>query len=73
MNKIEEPKINKNKTIQMIEIGDIKWLTLDELIKKIRSYDHSKIKLIKEVDNLLNELDKLNTLENINQKSYMIG
>ena len=36
------------------EVSDIKWLTLDECIKSIRSYNIEKINIIKQINNILN-------------------
>ena len=59
MNTLIEPIINKNKTIQLIEIGDIKWFTLEECLKKIRSYDVSKKKVLKDADDVINYLENI--------------
>lgn len=40
---------------QKSEIGDIKWLSLDECLKRFRYYNYEKIDLIKKLDNILKE------------------
>jgi 8-oxo-dGTP pyrophosphatase MutT (NUDIX family) len=40
--------------IQEFEVSELKWFTLSECIKKIRSYNIEKINIIKNVDKFLN-------------------
>ena len=52
-------KLNKNDTecednFQKTEIGDMKWLLYEDCIKSIRYYNYEKIKLLKQINNLLN-------------------
>lgn len=42
---------------QKSEIGNIKWFTFDECIKKIRDYNYEKIDLIKNVNLILNKFN----------------
>ena len=46
---------NKEKTIQVIEIGDIQWFTIDVALSKIRNYDIAKKNVLLEVDAYLQE------------------
>lgn len=41
-----EPEINQNNKIQLIEIGDIKWFTIEECLNKIRDYSVEKKSMI---------------------------
>ena len=50
MDDIKNPSINKEKTIQVIEIGDIQWFTIDTALSKIRDYDIAKKNVLLEVD-----------------------
>ena len=59
MLKIEEPAINSEKSLQVIEIGDIKWLSLEEALTKIRQYDIEKKNVLKSVDDLLRKYDPI--------------
>ena len=63
MNEITVPCINKDKTIQVIEIGDIQWFTIDEALDKIRCYDIAKKNVLLEVNSYL--INKINN-EGIN-------
>ena len=38
--------INQNNKIQLIEIGDIKWFTIEECLNKIRDYSVEKKSMI---------------------------
>ena len=53
MKDIKKPLVNQDKTIQMIEIGDIKWFNKDDALKKIRQYDIAKKNVLQEVDYFL--------------------
>lgn len=59
MDKIKTPYINKEKTIQLIEVGDIKWCSLEECMDKIRNYDISKKKVLIEADNIINWIENI--------------
>ena len=45
-----EPRINPNKKIQVIEIGGIRWFTLEEAIAHIRDYNKEKQQALREAD-----------------------
>lgn len=48
-----------NNFFQKSEVGDMKWLTLEESLKMIRPYSFEKIEIIKKVDKLLNKYSLL--------------
>lgn len=45
--KFKKPEINKDNKNQNIEIGNIGWFNYDELLLKIRDYNHEKINMFK--------------------------
>lgn len=47
------PSINKNKPLQMIEIGDIQWLNFSQVIQHIRKYNVEKRNVIRTVEHIL--------------------
>ena len=63
------PSINKNKPLQMIEIGDIKWFTFREVIQHIRKYNVEKLNVIRTLEHILDS--KITESEEI-QRNYMI-
>ena len=54
--------INTNKKIQLIEIGDIKWLSLSEGLKKIRPYNREKKNILREGDQVIDDIERLDIL-----------
>lgn len=42
VNETINPNINKNKPLQMIEIGDIQWMEFKTCLQKMRTYDKEK-------------------------------
>ena len=65
INNIGEPSINKEKKIQMIEIGDIQWLTLSEALKKIRCYNKEKKNILREGDALIESIEVMDVMPDI--------
>lgn len=59
MNDTYLPKINKSKKLQVIEIGDIKWLSLTDSLKKIRSYNREKKNILREADCIIDNLESM--------------
>ena len=39
---------------QKSEIGDMKWLTFEQCMEKIRCYNSEKINMLKKINNILN-------------------
>ena len=62
INDIGEPAINQERKIQVIEIGDIKWLTLNEALKCIRSYNKEKKNILREADSLIESIETMNVI-----------
>jgi len=48
-----------NEYFQKSEVSDMKWLTLEESLKRIRPYSFEKIEIIKKIDKLLNKYSLL--------------
>lgn len=48
-----EPKLNPDLKIQMIEIGDIRWFTLEDALTKIRCYNREKKDTLVEADEIV--------------------
>ena len=57
-----EVKINNLKKLQMIEIGDIKWFTLTESLKKIRSYNREKKNIMREADQIIEDMESMDLI-----------
>lgn len=53
INTPQNPIIDPSNIFQNIEVSDIKWLTFDEAIKKIRPYNNERKELLKKVYNLI--------------------
>ena len=49
--------MNKNKKVQVIEIGDIRWCSLVESLRKIRSYNQEKRNVLRQADDILDTID----------------
>lgn len=65
----QEYKLNIENENQQYEIGDINWLTYEQLLSKIRMYEHDKIKLIHKVYFMI-----INLIENIkNEKNLLLN
>ena len=64
-NKIKEAntQINNHKKLQMIEIGDIKWFTLSESLKKIRSYNKEKKNIMREADQIIENIENMESMD----------
>ena len=45
--------INTTNAFQETEVGDMKWLSLDESINKIRPYNLEKINILNKINNVL--------------------
>ena len=56
---IGEPSINQNKKLQMIEIGDIKWLSLNDALRSIRRYNKEKKNILREADSLIDSIESM--------------
>ncbi|GAG27938.1 unnamed protein product, partial [marine sediment metagenome] len=63
------PSINKNKPLQMIEIGDIKWLSFREVIQHIRKYNVEKLNVARTLEHIL---DSKSTESEEIARNYMI-
>ena len=63
---IGEPSINQNKKLQMIEIGDIKWLALNDALKSIRLYNKEKKNILREADSLIESIESMGTVSTFN-------
>ena len=63
---IPEPAINSELKLQVIEIGDIKWLTLSEALKSIRSYNKEKKNILREADTLIESLESMDVVPILN-------
>ena len=48
-----------NEYFQQSEVSDMKWLTLEESLNRIRPYSFEKIEIIKKIDKLLNKYSLL--------------
>jgi 8-oxo-dGTP pyrophosphatase MutT (NUDIX family) len=49
-------KFTYNETLyQKSEIGNLKWFTYEECLKKIRCYNYEKIRMITKINNILNK------------------
>ena len=48
------PKHINNYKIQEVEVSKLKWVTYEECLEHIRNYSYEKIKIIKKINNLLN-------------------
>ncbi len=59
---IGTPSINQDKKIQVIEIGDIKWFTLSEALKSIRSYNREKKNILREADTLIDSIESMDVM-----------
>ncbi len=59
---IGTPSINQDKKIQVIEIGDIKWFTLSEALKRIRSYNREKKNILREADTLIDSIESMDVM-----------
>ena len=55
---IELNKIDTNNINQFTEIKDIQWLTKEESLNKIRNYHHTRRKVIEQIYDLIDNLDK---------------
>jgi len=64
----DDSELTMNNKYQQYEIGDIKWLSLEEAIPKIRPYFKEKITMIYQIYFLF-----LNLIENIKIKSNLYG
>ena len=53
------PKVNKEKKVQVIEIGDIRWCSLVDSLRKIRAYNREKKNVLRQADDILDELDEV--------------
>ena len=62
INDIGTPSINQDKKLQMIEIGDIKWLTLTEALQSIRSYNREKKNILREADSLIESIETMEVM-----------
>ena len=62
INDIGTPTINQDKKLQVIEIGDIKWLTLSEALKSIRSYNKEKKNILREADTLIESIESMEVM-----------
>ena len=51
------PRVNKEKKVQVIEIGDIRWCSLVEALRKIRSYNKEKRNVLRQADDILDTID----------------
>jgi len=52
-----EPKINLEKKIQVIEIGDLRWFSLEDALDHIRVYNEEKKDALRDADRVLNLLE----------------
>ncbi len=59
---IGTPCINQDKKIQVIEIGDIKWFTLSDALKSIRSYNREKKNILREADTLIDSIESMDVM-----------
>ena len=50
---LQDPILDPNNIYQNIEVSNIKWLTFDEAMKKIRPYNNERKELLKKVYNLI--------------------
>ena len=66
INNIPEPAINSELKLQVIEIGDIKWLTLNEALKSIRSYNKEKKNILREADTLIDSIESMDVMPILN-------
>ena len=51
-------KVDTNNINQFTEIKDIQWLTKEESLNKIRNYHHTRRKVIEQIFDLIDNLDK---------------
>ena len=59
LNNLEKQiKIDTNNINQFTEIKDIQWLTKEESLNKIRNYHHTRRKVIEQIYDLIDNLDK---------------
>ena len=52
--------INQKNKNQILEVNSINWYTKEECLQKIRTYSHSKINIIKQFFNFIENIDEDN-------------